>query len=141
MEGLFGAEFDIDLKPKTSVKDLVKKVKKPAKELDEEAQTAKLLKSKKLSIQERLEIITDKVIRKLGKQRSNTVVLRTLDDFSAYIDAAIEAKVVAIDTETNNSLDPITCKLMGLCLYVPGQKQAYRSVEQSRESTNRPKLI
>ena len=135
MEGLFGAEFDIDLKPKTSVKDLVKKVKKPAKELDEEAQTAKLLKSKKLSIQERLEIITDKVIRKLGKQRSNTVVLRSLDDFSAYIDAAIEAKVVAIDTETNNSLDPITCKLMGLCLYVPGQKQAYIPVNHINNDT------
>ena len=133
MEGLFGAEFDV--KPKTSVKDLVKKVKKPAKELDEEAQTAKLLKSKKLSIQERLEIITDKVIRKLGKQRSNTVVLRSLDDFSAYIDAAIEAKVVAIDTETNNSLDPITCKLMGLCLYVPGQKQAYIPINHINNDT------
>ena len=34
-------------------------------------------------------------------------------------------KCISIDTETNNSLDPVTCKIMGLCLYTPGEKQAY----------------
>ena len=42
---------------------------------------------------------------------------------------------VAIDTETNNSLDPITCKLLGLCLYTPGEKQAYIPVNHRDPDT------
>jgi hypothetical protein len=42
-----------------------------------------------------------------------------------YITGAIEYGALAVDTETNNSLDPVTCRLMGLCLYYPGSKQAY----------------
>ena len=40
-----------------------------------------------------------------------------------------------MDTETNNSLDPITCKLMGLCLYYPGAKQAYIPVNHRNYKT------
>ena len=123
MEGLFGEDFKINIDTSRSkVKDLVKKTK-PV--LTEEEETKKLLKSKKLSLEERLNIITEKVIKILGKQRQNTVVIRSLSDFSAYIDKAIKVGRIAVDTETNNSLDPVTCKLMGLCLYVPGEKQAY----------------
>ena len=125
MEGLFGADFELEItKPKSEVKKLVKKLDaestKPA-----EVNAEKMLKSKKLSLQERLAIIYEKVIKTLGKQRHNTIVIRSLNDFSDYIDKAIAAGRIAVDTETNNSLDPITCKLMGLCLYVPGEKQAY----------------
>lgn len=125
MEGLFGADFELEItKPKSEVKKLVKKLDaestKPA-----EVNAEKMLKSKKLSLQERLAIINEKVIKTLGKQRHNTIVIRSLNDFSDYIDKAIAAGRIAVDTETNNSLDPITCKLMGLCLYVPGEKQAY----------------
>ena len=125
MEGLFGADFELEItKPKSEVKKLVKKLDaestKPA-----EVNAEKMLKSKKLSLQERLAIINEKVIKTLGKQRHNTLVIRSLNDFSDYIDKAIVAGRIAVDTETNNSLDPITCKLMGLCLYVPGEKQAY----------------
>ena len=125
MEGLFGADFELEItKPKSEVKKLVKKLDadstKPA-----EVNAEKMLKSKKLSLQERLAIINEKVIKTLGKQRHNTLVIRSLNDFSDYIDKAIAAGRIAVDTETNNSLDPITCKLMGLCLYVPGEKQAY----------------
>lgn len=116
---LFDADFTIE--QKVSVKDLVQKLDTKSKEID----TDKVLKSKKLSIHERLDIIRDKVIKILGKQRQNVVVIRTLDDFSAYIDRVIARGTVAVDTETNNSLDPVTCKLMGLCLYSPGEKQAY----------------
>ncbi len=125
MEGLFGADFEISItKPKSEVKKLIKKLDAESTK-STEVDVEKMLKSKKLSIQERLAIITEKVIKVLGKQRHNTVVIRSLDDFSAYIDKAIAAGRIAIDTETNNSLDPITCKLMGPCLYVPGEKQAY----------------
>ena len=125
MEGLFGADFELEVtKPKSEVKKLVKKLDadstKPA-----EVNAEKMLKSKKLSLQERLAIINEKVIKTLGKQRHNTIVIRSLNDFSDYIDKAIAAGRIAVDTETNNSLDPITCKLMGPCLYFPGGKQAY----------------
>ena len=123
--GLFGADFTIDVsKTKTDVKQLLKKIDTTTTETVVD-NTEKVLKSKKLSIQERLELINDKVIKILGKQRHNTVVIRNLNDFSAYIDKAIQAGFIAVDTETNNSLDPVTCSLMGLCLYVPGEKQAY----------------
>lgn len=121
MESLFGSDFEI--KSKAEVKKLLKKINAAAN--SEEVNTEKLLKSKKLSISERLELIRNKVIKTLGKQRHNTVVIRSLNDFSNYINKAIEVGRIAVDTETNNSLDPITCKLMGLCLYVPGEKQAY----------------
>jgi hypothetical protein len=119
---LFGEEFNIELK-KSNTKELVKKATPKAGPVDTD--TEKILKSKKLTIHERLGVIRDKVIKILGKQIQNTVVIRTLDDFSAYIDKAIARGVIAVDTETNNSLDPVTCKLMGPCLYVPGEKQAY----------------
>ena len=119
---IFGEEFNIELK-KTSTKELVKKATPKASPVD--VDTEKILKSKKITIHERLGVIRDKVIKILGKQIQNTVVIRTLDDFSAYIDKAIARGIIAVDTETNNSLDPVTCKLMGPCLYVPGEKQAY----------------
>ena len=118
---LFGDEFGIELKKKDT-KELVKK-STPNTSVDTD--TEKILKSKKLSIHERLGVIRDKVIKILGKQIQNTVVIRSLDDFSTYIDKAIARGVIAVDTETNNSLDPVTCQLMGPCLYVPGEKQAY----------------
>lgn len=129
--GLFGADFAIVL-PKTDVKKLVQKVDTTT---IEEVDTEKLLKSKKLTIHERLEVIRDRVIKVLGKQIKNTVVIRTLDDFSAYIDRAITHGSIAIDTETNNSLDPVTCKLMGPCLYVPGEKQAYIPINHVNPDT------
>jgi DNA polymerase I-like protein with 3'-5' exonuclease and polymerase domains len=135
MEGLFGADFEVSLtKSKSEVKKLVKKLDadstKPA-----EVNAEKMLKSKKLSLQDRLAIINEKVIKILGKQRHNTIVIRSLNDFSDYISKAIMAGRIAVDTETNNSLDPITCKLMGLCLYVPGEKQAYIPINHINNDT------
>jgi DNA polymerase I-like protein with 3'-5' exonuclease and polymerase domains len=40
-----------------------------------------------------------------------------------------------VDTETNNSLDVIACKLMGLCLYTPGMKNAYIPVNHFNKDT------
>jgi len=118
---LFGDEFAINLN-KPDVKTLIDKAKKPKKV---EADSEKVLKSKKLSLQERIAIITERVIKVLGHQRKNIVVIRDKNTFHDYVTAAINSGRIAIDTETNNSTDPITCKLMGLCLYYPGGKQAY----------------
>ena len=61
----------------------------------------------------------------MGHQKKNVVVIRNREAFSDYITNAIAAGRIAIDTETNNSTDPATCQIMGLCLYYPGGKQAY----------------
>ena len=65
MEGLFGADFEVTARTsKSEVKKLVKKLDadstKPA-----EVNAEKMLKSKKLSLQDRLAIINEKVIKPL----------------------------------------------------------------------------
>lgn len=126
IESLFGADFEIKIK-ETPVKDTVKKVKaaKAKKAVDKETDAGKLLKSKKLDLLERLEIINTNVLKVLGKQKENVLVIKDKITFINYISEAIKTGFIAIDTETNNSLDPITCMLMGPCFYYPGGKQAY----------------
>lgn len=125
---LFGEAFDvqINLPQQVPVRELVRRIDTAETTAEIAAMdTQRILKSSKTTLRERLDVIYTRVLQILGKQRGNTKVIRTREEFSAYIDAAISAGRVSIDTETNNSLDPITCKLMGLCLYVPGEKQAY----------------
>lgn len=120
-EGSDLADFNIDLtKPKPE-----SLAKKAAAVEEGEVDAAKVLKSKKVSLAEKLALIKIKVLEVLGKQRKNVVVIKTKEAFEDYVSKAIEFGRIAIDTETNNSLDPVTCKLMGLCLYSKGQKQAY----------------
>lgn len=122
LKSLWGDSFDIVL-PETKSKDVLDKVNNP--KVVDQTDITKALKSKKVSLADRLLIIKENVLKTLGRQIDNVVVIRDLGTFSAYIDKAIEKKIIAIDTETNNSTDPVTCKMMGLCLYVPGEKQAY----------------
>lgn len=128
-EGL--ADFHVELnKPKPEA--LAAKAANPE---DEEVDAAKVLKSKKLSLAEKLAIIKLKVLEVLGKQRKNVVVIKTKEDFEAYVSKAIQFGRIAIDTETNNSTDPMTCQLMGLCLYYEGGKQAYIPINHVNPDT------
>jgi len=129
---LFGDEY------KNNEKTTIKKLKEPKKVKTEE-DPEKVLKSKSVSLQDRLQVITENVLRILGKQRANVLVIRDKESFIKYIDKAIQVGRIAVDTETNNSLDPITCKLMGLCLYIPGEKQAYIPVNH-RDSVTKERL-
>ena len=118
-EGL--EDFNIELnKPK--VETLLDKINGVE---EGEVNAAKVLKSKKLSLAEKLSIIKIKVLEVLGKQKKNVIVIKTKEAFEEYVSKAIEFGRIAIDTETNNSTDPMTCQLMGLCLYYDGGKQAY----------------
>ena len=121
-DSLWGEEFNLpEVKSsKESDKKLVEKVSKSLK-----VSTDKSLKSKKVSIDEKLDIIKDEVIRKLGVYTKNTLVIKTKEQLTEYIDKAIENGIIALDTETDNSLDPLTCKLMGPCIYTPGMQNAY----------------
>lgn len=82
-----------------------------------------------------LKEIEREVLRVLGKYQKNTLTITNKSVFHDYITACIRIGVVAIDTETNNSLDPLTCKLMGLCLYTPELQQAYIPINHRDPST------
>lgn len=117
---LWGDEFNI---PET--KDEAKKIIKKSKTTKKVKSVEDIVKSKTIPIEEKLEIIKVNVYKILGKYKDDTIVIRTKEELSNYIDAAIENGIISIDTETNNSLDTITCKIMGGCIYTPGQKNAY----------------
>ena len=121
LDSLWGEEFTLpDTKKKTE--KIVKKTSKP-KEL--KVVLEKQIKSRKLPLVDRLNLITENVLKILGKQKNNVLVIKSKEELKAYVDKCIQNKIVAVDTETNNSLDPLTCKLMGGCIYTPGEKQAY----------------
>ena len=124
-------DFNIELnKPKVEI--LLDKISKAE---DSEVDAAKVLKSKKVSLQEKLSIIKIKVLEVLGKQRKNVIVIKTKEEFEDYVSKAIEFGRIAVDTETNNSTDPMTCQLMGLCLYYEGGKQAYIPINHVNHET------
>ena len=132
MPGLFGEEFEINL-DKPQIKDILKKANTTeASTIDDK----KLMKSKQVTLLEKLAFINERVLSVLGRQKQNIEVVRDINRFSNYIDKAIETGYIAVDTETNNSTDAFTCKLMGLCLYVPGEKQIYIPVNHVNPETN-----
>ncbi len=120
IKSLWGDEFNLEETPSQN-KKILAKLSNPKKiEL-----TEKNLKSKNLPLQDRLNIITTNVLKVLGNQQENILVIRDRQSLTDYISKAISFGRIAIDTETNNSLDPLTCKLMGPCIYVKGEKQVY----------------
>ena len=133
MESLWGDEFVIKETPKET-KKLIEKIKNPKKDITVVAEKA--IKSKSVSIEDKLQLIRDNVYQILGVYKENTVVIKNKEQLHDYIMSAIHNGVIAVDTETNNSLDPITCKIMGLCIYTPGQKNAYVPVNHINYQTN-----
>lgn len=132
LSSLWGAEFSVeDSRPKT--KKIINKIQKP-KELI--VTNEKILKSKSFSIEDKLKAIEDEVHRVLSRYNRSTRVIYTIEDFSRYIDRAIENGIISIDTETNNTLDSLNCKIMGLCLYTPGEDSAYIPINHIDRVTN-----
>lgn len=119
MGSLWGEEFVVK---RTPPKKVINKVNNPK---DANKVISKAIKSSNIPLEYKLDAIRTNVYKILGRFVDDTQVIRTREELTAYIDAAIANGEIAIDTETNNSLDPITCKLMGPCIYTPGQKNAY----------------
>lgn len=119
LASLWGDEFDVE---ETNVKDIVKKAKNPK---NKGGLVATAIKSKSLSLREKLAIIKDEVFRVLGSYKDNIGVIKTKNDLHEYISKAVANGIISVDTETNNSLDPWDCKIAGACLYTPGEKQVY----------------
>ena len=121
MSSLWGEEFDIKSKVDKN-KALISKVDKPKKV---EVTIEKKLKSKSVSIEDKIASITDEVNRILGVYKNDTQVIYSKDELIKFINIAINNGILSIDTETNNTLDTMNCSIMGLCLYTPNCKNTY----------------
>lgn len=116
---LWGEEFSIPSSTEQA-KKILKKIKAP-----KEVTVEKQITSKKTPLDEKLRLIEREVLKKLGKRRGTITVIKSREQLNSYINSAIANGIIAIDTETNKSLDPLTCVLMGPCIYTRGQKAAY----------------
>ena len=121
--------FGLKLPDKDEIKLKLKKVKEEKK-----IKTLKVT-STKLSLDQKLNLIREEVINRLGKYKYNTQVIYNKDELIEYLEKSKQNNIISIDTETNNSVDPITCKIMGLCLYTPGMKQAYVPINHVNNET------
>ena len=123
---LWGKEFDISTQEKAS--KILGKLNNPKQ--------VKAPRNSKTTVEEKLAEISREVQKTLGKYAESTIVIKTKEEYLKYIEDCINAGIVALDTETNNSLDPLTCKLMGLCLYAPGLPAAYIPVNHRNRYTD-----
>lgn len=89
-----------------------------------------------LPLTERLEYISNEVNKILGRYKNFVKIIDNYADLDKYIDFAIDKIYLAFDTETNNSLDPLTCKLMGLCFYIPNTKPVYVPINHCKPGTD-----
>lgn len=137
-DSLWGEEFELP-NEKEKAKKVIKKTTSKPKEVKVKKEKTKKVIPPTMTLRERLKLITEEVYRVLGKQKDNILVIKDKETFHNYVDDCIKTGRIAIDTETNNSTDPVTCKLMGLCLYSPGLKQAYIPVNH-RDPDTKEKL-
>lgn len=103
-----------------SSKDFVNSVLEKSKKVNKAKPTTK----KSNSTYEKIMAICDMVHQKLGHLADDFENIFTEQRLAEYIDKAIENGYLALDTETTG-LDPITEKLVGACVYTPGEKPAY----------------
>ncbi len=90
----------------------------------------------KMPLDERLKYIESEVLKILGRYKGFVKVIRDENEFIEYINRAIKIDYLSFDTETNNSLDPLTCKLMGLCMYMPNTRPVYVPLNHTKPGTD-----
>ena len=92
----------------------------------------KIVKSTEVPFDEKLLVTSKNVYDKLGVYKDDTVCIYSKEDLHQYITESIKNGLISIDTETlgtrtdieKPATDPFTCKICGLCLYTPRQKNA-----------------
>ena len=131
---LWGEDFALESSPE-KVKKIVEKVNKPKAPKATKTATRSNKSNDPVSIHDRLAGIRENVLKILGVYKDQTICIYTKEELHNYISEAINNGIIAIDTETNNSLEPITCKLMGPCIYTPGQKNAYIPINHVNPDT------
>ena len=123
---LWGDEFVVE-NTQDKAKKILDKASKP--------KSVKKSKNNSLDIEGQLLRIQQNVNKILGKYAKSTIVIKSKEEYDDYINKCLNIGIVALDTETNNSLDPLTCKLMGLCLYTQGLPAAYIPVNHINRAT------
>ena len=99
-----------------------KDLEKLSKITNKNAAVVKLGKNN--SIIDKINTINAEVHKYLGKFKNKIKVIYTKRELAELIDLAIANGIISIDTETT-SLDPITCELVGVCLYTPTSFYTY----------------
>lgn len=89
-----------------------------------------------IPISERLKRIEKAVNEVLGRYKGFVKCIRTEEEYFSFIDKANGVGYLTIDTETDNSLDPLTCKVMGLCLYIPNTRPVYVPINHTKSGTD-----
>lgn len=123
MQNLWGDEFEVPTQENKLVDEILDKIRHP-ESLDKK-EFKKLINKKSLTLLDKLLILNDYVTNLLKEHVGNILVIRSKEDLVKYVDGIINDEVWAFDTETTNSLDPYTGKVLGLCLYSPSQTPAY----------------
>lgn len=76
------------------------------------------------NISSRISLIVAQANQKLAHHKDDYITIRDIDTFRKYIEKCKENGICALDTETTG-LNPITDKIVGLCLYTPNEKACY----------------
>ena len=131
---MIGGAFDLFNieEQKATEREIIKKVSSPLV-VKKKSKTAV---SDKVSLDEQIKSINKEAEKVLGRYRKDIIVIKTEEELKQYIDACVKNGIVALDTETNNSLDPLSCKLVGCCLYTPGEKWAYIPINHKNRLTD-----
>ena len=93
------------------------------------------IKDEDLSLEEKLELAEQDVYKALGKYKNFVRIIRDKEELDKYIDKVNKVEILAFDTETNNSLDPLTAKIMGVCFYIPNTRPIYVPVNHCKPGT------
>lgn len=88
------------------------KVKKPA------------VKTVRNGLMDSINLIKENVEKNLGKYKDDYEIITDVNRLAEYFQRCNDNELISIDTETTG-LDPIEDKIVGLCIYTPGEKAAY----------------
>lgn len=89
-----------------------------------------------LPLEDKLRLVEKDVYKALGKYKNFVRVIRDIGELNKYVDKVIKANILAFDTETNNSLDPLTAKIMGACFYIPNSRPVYVPINHCEPGTD-----
>lgn len=123
----------INTSSKTS--DILKKINSSNLEDDKTEEEIKRYLKSKTALNEKLIVVEKYIQMKLGMYQQYTQVIKDRKELHDFILAAIENGYISVDTETDNSVDPLTCKLMGVCLYIPQRKRVYVPINHTSFTT------
>lgn len=118
-----------------SARSTLKKDMNTAKKANKKSSTQTVVIKGGGSLMDKINSIVSLVNSKFANKKDTFLLIRTEEEFIAYIDKCIENGVISIDTETTG-LDPMEDHIVGLCIYTPGMKAAYIPVAHISYITN-----